>query len=328
MELDKKLSIIWNLTRLCSWNCRFCCVNAKYQGSLKQVNCAKNVNYKYSNELNYRDKVKIIDQLTPGRFRIDFSGGELLIDPLNIDLILYASQKLGPDSVGMSISGMFLTDELIEKLVGKVNDIELTLDYLPYKPYELRPVGYHEYAAHAVTRLVNSGFRVGVQTVITRENIQKKKIYTLYNWLEENKVSEWSLLRFFPSGRAKKFVNCAPSFDEYCDIVDYIKQITWNAKTLKVHFQYLLPNHDQYTINCRAVKKSIGILPDGTVISCFWALNENMAPTDNEFILGKLPEENIESLLSGSKAGYWKLNDHKCKIFDHETMNERKMINL
>ncbi len=324
MSNAKKTSIIWNVTRLCSWTCKFCCVNAEFISNLEQVNINKDVNYCYKTELSFSDKIKIIDQLTHNKYTIDFSGGEILIDPLNVELVLYASKKLGADSVGISTSGVFITDEVINKLSGNVRDVEITLDYLPFRPYKLRTVGYHEYAAYAINRLITHGFTVGVQTVLTKENISKNIILEIFDWLEKNKVDSWSLLRFFPSGRGSKYNRLVPSYDEYCNIVEYISQLSKNSN-LKVHFQYLLPNHSGYNEECRAVKKSIGILPDGSVTACFWALDENMLPRDDIFYLGKLPQDNIDNILNSEKANYWKNQKHHCKIFDFgsETENLR-----
>ncbi len=319
MVTNEKTSIIWNLTQLCSWNCKFCCVNAKYIGDLTQVNTDKNINYSHKNELSYKEKIEIINQLTFGKYKIDFSGGEVLIDPLNIDLILYASEKLGAENIGISTSGSFFTDDVIKKLAGKVRDVELTLDYLPFRPYKFRPVGYHEYASYSINRLIANNFRVGVQTVITKDNISQKKISEMYNWLVKNGVHEWSLLRFFPAGRGKKYADFVPSHIEYCNVVDYIKKISKNSP-LEVHFQYLLPNHNSYTHQCRAVKKSIGILPDGTVTACFWALNDEMKPQDDIFYLGNASKDNIESILSNEKSNYWKSCSHECKIFKDESV--------
>lgn len=86
---------------------------------MEKVNVNKDPKFKYDNELSYEEKIKIIDQLEYGKYRIDFSGGDLLIDPLNLDVIEYASEKLGSENVGISISGRFVDEEIIEKLKGK-----------------------------------------------------------------------------------------------------------------------------------------------------------------------------------------------------------------
>ncbi|MBD7912400.1 MULTISPECIES: radical SAM protein [Clostridium] len=317
--MKNKKSIIWNLTRACAWNCKFCCVSAKYVKDFEKINLGRDENYRFQGELDFNSKVRIIDQLKEGDFRIDFSGGDLLIDPLNLDLIIYASEKLGKENVGISISGAFVTEEIVERLRGKINDVEITLDYLPYYHYKMRPAGYHEYAAKAMKLFESAGFVVGAQTVITKDNISKEKLMNLYSWLEENKIDEWSILRFFSSGRGKYFSELKPTHEEYCQMVDYIKEITAKGN-IKVDFQYLLPNHEKYTLDCRAVKRSIGILTDGTVVGCFWALDENMKPVDDRYILGKLPDMNIYDILENKKSKYWLENENSCGFFTYEEL--------
>ncbi len=321
--MNNRMSIIWNLTRQCTWYCKFCCVDGKYTGDLKNVNINRNKTYKFEDELNFNEKIRIIDQLEKNKYRIDFSGGELLIDPLNIDVILYASEKLGKENVGISVSGAFINDELISKLKDKVSDVEITLDYIPYEYYSLRPVGYHEYAANAMIKLKQNGFKVGAQTVITKENMSYKKLYKLYSWLVENKIDEWSLLRFFPSGRGYKYRDFTPTYSNYCDVVNWIKEIS-SEKPIEVSFQYLLPNHDKYSLECRAVKKSIGITPSGTVISCFWALDEHMKPKDEKYVLGKLPNQSIEEILNSKNALEWKKSS-KCIFFCKDELESDNM---
>lgn len=317
-KMNSKKSIIWNLTRQCTWSCKFCCVDAKFTGNLENVNKTKDKNYRFEDELTFNEKIRVIDQLERNKYRIDFSGGDLLIDPLNIDLILYASEKLGKENVSMSVSGAFIKDELINKLKDKISDVEITLDYIPYEYYSTRPVGYHEYAANAMIKLKESGFKVGAQTVITNENINYRKIYKLYRWIVENKIDGWSLLRFFPSGRGKRYSDLVPSYSSYCDVVSWIKEIS-KGENVEISFQYLLPNHDKYSLECRAVRKSIGITPNGTVVSCFWALDEHMKPKNEKFILGKLPDQSIDEIMNSKNALEW-MKSNKCIFFSKDEL--------
>lgn len=319
MEKIKK-SIIWNLTRQCNWNCKFCCVSAIHKNNgFQQVNIEKDPFFKVGNELNYKEKKMILDLLKNENVKIDFSGGELLIDPLNLSLIVYASSILGKENIGISVSGLFINEKIIETLKNKINDVEITLDYIPYEPYPTRPIGYHEYAANAMINFKKSGFYVGAQTVLTKCNIEKEKIKNLYDWLVLNKIDEWSLLRYFPSGRGRKFPELTPTFEEYQEVIDYIKVLN-KSKDLEVHFQYLLPNHENYTLACRAVKKSIGILPDGQVTACFWCLDDKMNIERNEFRLGKFPEQTYQEIINSENSKNWIKHNYNCIFFSHETL--------
>lgn len=320
----KKLSIIWNLTQQCSWNCKFCCVDANYVRDLKLVNENKDIYYAKNNELNYKQKINIIEQLTPGKYSIDFSGGELFLDPLNIEVILKASEILGVENVGISTSGAFITDEIACRLKDKVRDVEMTLDYIPYKFYKYRPIGYHEYTANAIDILKKHNIRTGVQTVLTKENISEQKLLEIFSWIEEKGVDDWSLLKFFKAGRGEKFDNIEPSYEEYWEVVDYIKDISKDSK-VNTCFQYLLPNHENHTLVCRAMKKSAGILPNGDVVSCFWALSYNMHPKADKFKLGNAVETPIEEIFNNPKSKYWSMSEHSCAFVDY-SCKEVKII--
>lgn len=58
--MDKnRMSVIWNVTRACCWNCKFCCVDAVYTGK-------KILNETHENELCLKDKIGVIDKFNLG----------------------------------------------------------------------------------------------------------------------------------------------------------------------------------------------------------------------------------------------------------------------
>ncbi|PIR93516.1 hypothetical protein COT99_00425 [Candidatus Falkowbacteria bacterium CG10_big_fil_rev_8_21_14_0_10_43_10] len=65
-------------------------------------------------ELSFNQQVEVLAGLDPSGFRIDFSGGDVLINPRNIDLILIASDKFGAENIGLSIPGTFTTPQTLE----------------------------------------------------------------------------------------------------------------------------------------------------------------------------------------------------------------------
>ena len=187
------------------------------------------------------------------------------------------------------------------------------MDCVPGKPYSLRPEGYHENAAEAISILIDVGIPVGVQTVLVKDNISLEIIDELYDWCIKKKVKEWSLLRFFPSGRGVQFAHCEPSRKEYIQAINYIENLKNLRSGLDIQLQYVLTRENN--INCRAVSSSIGILPNGMCVSCFWGLVKNTKVVDESFILGNLVEQSINEILSRPKAIKWE-NNEKCLIFD------------
>lgn len=309
----ERISVIWNLTQKCLWNCSFCCVDAKKVKDFKVYNEQKDPCFAFEGELTFAQKKKIIDNMEPDKYRVDFSGGELFLDPMNVELILYASDKFGMENIGVSTSGALITNDVAEKLKNKVKDVEVTVDCIPFEGYKYRPIGYHEYTERGLQILTEHGIHTGVQTVITKENSDYEKLQKLFDWLEANRIDDWSILKFMPVGRGAAFKELCLSNKEYTEVVENIKKITEKTK-INICFQYMLPNHEKYTKECRAVKKSIGILPNGNVIACFWALGKNMEVADDAFLLGNAVDNTVSEILENEKSMYWKNDKHVCVI--------------
>ena len=83
-----------------------------------------------------------------------------------------------------------------------------------------------------------------------------------------------------------------------------------------------MPNHIKYSTECRCVKHSIGILPNGIVTSCFWGLDDKRKPLNPRFKLGKIPEESLSDILTNDRARYWEKQMHSCCLFQEECRNE------
>ncbi len=155
----------------------------------------------------------------------------------------------------------------------------------------------------AIARLVKAGFFVGVQTVLRKENMFKVMIEELHEHLVKLGVKKWSFLQFAPVGRGYSKHENHPRDNEYRKFSDVINQITLNSD-IDVHYQYLMPLNKNRDFHCRAVRKSIGVAPNGIVSACFWAFKHTGNPFD-EVILGKIPEENIFDILKSEKAKKW-----------------------
>lgn len=304
MIAKPRTNIVWNVTRLCPFACSFCCVSAVYVRDFRQVEIEDDNTPVLDGELSFNQQIDIINQMAPEDFKVDFSGGDVLINPRNIDLILYASAKFGPDNIGLSLPGTFLNQEVLKKLSGKVADVEITLDNLPYIKDSSRPLDYPKIAAESVKKFVEYGFTVGVQTVLKQVNMNRETLKNLLNLLVTLGVQRWSLLKFFPVGRYFKKFDYAPSDQAYRETTALIQELI-QKYPIEAHFQYLMPRYDMQNFRCRAVTKSIGILPSGKISACFWALGKHGEPLP-EFVLGKLPEENIYNILNSGRANYWR----------------------
>jgi MoaA/NifB/PqqE/SkfB family radical SAM enzyme len=291
---EKKLSVIWNVTGKCPWNCTFCCMDSG------PSNCLP--------EMTLEQKFRAADQLGSYGCRVDLSGGEVMLNRKDhLPLIERLSSNLGRENLGISCSGAFIDDKLARRLSCLVSDVEMTMDAHPDHDFSWRPEGYHKTAAKAAKALLAAGIETGLQTVTTVTHKEPGLLEELYSWICEEGISNWSILKFFPSGRGTFHPELELSDDECLEIVARIRAMdaanTSSGKP-KVDIHYLMPGSEKASA-CRCVKRSIGILPDGRVTSCFWGIDTGGKFLDDKFYLGNLAEEDIGKILSGSRARYW-----------------------
>ena len=113
-----KIDIIWNITRVCPWDCAQCCVDAYHVtregdtvkvrhsglaetialpvGGTKQIfDDAAAEMVRRGLELSLEDKLRVVDAFDGYEADIDFSGGDPLVVSENLDVIRYASGKFG-----------------------------------------------------------------------------------------------------------------------------------------------------------------------------------------------------------------------------------------
>jgi MoaA/NifB/PqqE/SkfB family radical SAM enzyme len=247
---------------------------------------------------------------------IDLSGGDLMMPSLksgHLSLIGSLSRMMGRERIGLSCSGAFIDGKTAEFISSRVADVEMTMDSPPGVDYSYRPYGYHMTAAKSADLLKKHGVKVGLQTVVTARHLEKRNgvtlIDSLYDWMKSHKIDNWSLLKYFPSGRGFD-MHLEPG-DEDCrkmilDIREKEK-LDKSAQKPKIDFHYLMPGSDKEGAGlCRCVNKSVGILPDGTVTACFWGLKRGGSISDDKFNLGNIRESAMSEILGGRNARYWK----------------------
>lgn len=306
-NMKEPLSIVYDMTRRCPWNCAICCMGA----SSKPDACR--------GELPQERKLSLMDELPNlGRpVRIDFSGGELMTNPENLLVIDRAAARLGRDQIGISVSGWGIDADVAARLSACVAECEMTMDTIPGRSYYLRPDGYAAAAAKAVPLLRAQGVRAGIQTVLACSNTNAENLTELYRWLCENSVDEWSLLRFYPSGRGEAYPQecLSPELEHWA--VRFIQQLDRDNPSPRkpsVNFHYTMAGHPKSSSECRCVRKSIGILPDGQVTACFWAVDANTGIVEPKFLLGSLKESSLKDILNSTAAAYWTRVPHCCEL--------------
>ncbi len=303
------LSVIYDMTKNCPWNCAICCMGA----TPDRDRCG--------DELTLGEKMQVVENLAEAnqirKVRVDFSGGEIFTDPDNVRVVEYAAKLLGRENVGISTSGYRLDDAMAKRLSGCISDCEMTMDTVPGTRYPLRPDGYASAAAKAVPFLKKYGITTGIQTVLAHSNCNAGNLQALYEWLCLHEVDAWSILRFYPSGRGAAYPEERIGKEEEAWAVGFITEMgkaNGSVGKPKIDFHYTMKGHGKYSEECRCVKKSIGVMPDGEVTACFWAVDAETGIIDSKYRLGNLKEERLTDMLRGGKAAYWLDCHHTCGL--------------
>lgn len=308
----KKFTIIWDMTRQCPLHCAICCMGAKPAGP-------------GMDELDFDSKRRVVAQLKELAARrsiqVDLSGGEIMTDLRNLTLAEEIAEGIGKENLGISTSGYRITREMAVRLSTITGEVELTMDTPPDVVYRLRPLAYARIAAQAVPHLKACGIHTGIQTVLARSNCNKGNLNALYRWLCKNHVDEWSLLRFYPTGRGADYPEECLSDEELLQAVRELQRLDEeNPSSTKpsLHFHYTMKGHAGYTTECRCVKKSIGILPNGDVTACFWASDRESHISEELFRLGNVRTETLSQILENPRSRYWQEQAHTCPFITAE----------
>lgn len=284
------MDAIWNLTKACPWNCSICCISGLHVCNTTEhfVQLAQK---EKGEELTLAEKLTVLKILADKNFEIDFSGGDPLYYDEDFQVVKQAIRWLPAIKIGVSITGSKITDAKLE-LLKKVSVVEFTLDNLPNVENPFRPRGYNLASIIAMKKCVAAGIKTRAVTVLYTPTITEKNLESVYRWLCKNGISEWELLRFYPVGRASKLVELTPSNSKYLKTMKFLRGLRGFTKIFFQHSLRILEG----TIKCPAVADSIGILPDGQVIACAWAIDESCRPFEG-FCLGKLPEDDLDEIL-------------------------------
>ena len=320
----KKLKIIYDATKFCKWNCPICCMGASPDEKCR------------ADELSLSQKLDLAEQIKDLKnhdydVSVDVSGGEIFNSESLIEehkkLLLKLNEAVGKENLGVSCSGANMSEELAGFLAGTVSDVEMTMDVVPYRSYVLRPVGYSVAAAKAVVRLKAAGCKVGLQTVVSTYNLRYEDALAVFAWAAANGVDNWSLLRFFPSGRGESFPEAAMT-DEQC--LEYVRMVQKMIAAFpvdhkpEVDFHYTMPGHKKYSDVCRCVRHSVGILPNGDVTACFWAVDNSTGVVDPKFYLGNVKSSSLSEILDSPNAHFWSDCEHCCELFSGSDDDTRK----
>ncbi|MCD6154451.1 MAG: radical SAM protein [Candidatus Verstraetearchaeota archaeon] len=262
----KPLTAFYNVTFRCNFKCSFC------------------NNWKRSiNELSEADALKVIKRIGDfGVPAISFSGGEPLLRRDIYNLALEAKDY--GCIVSMNSNGYLINSHVAEKLAKVFDYIIISIDGPPKLHDKFRGViGAYEKAVEAIKLLRKNGVKIGVNTVVSRENMNS--IIPLWKSLEE-KVDFFTIQPINPPSSNFKEENVRT----FISSILAFKKKSKSLVPLPVSYitgmgDYLLHRAEKI---CHAAKLYFMVQPNGMVTAC--------SPRE-DLVIGNILETPLDEIL-------------------------------
>lgn len=151
----------------------FCQLDITGGCNLKCSFCRQTNEKEIVDDMSIDDWVVVLKQLKEMNCtRISLAGGEPLSSKNFWDILEIANQYIAPPSV--LTNGTLLTDEVVTKLTGKVNNLQVSVDaYKPEAHDAIRGIkGSWQRTMDGIKRAVAADIPVGIRITIFKDNIQ------------------------------------------------------------------------------------------------------------------------------------------------------------
>ena len=343
------VDVIWSLTLVCPWDCGMCSVDAVHVTRSRGQIVARSEGLKLEErfavdrkdapdayefvarmrqqrglELTLAQKFAVLDNLSEYDAKIDFSGGDPMIQRENLEVMRAASQRFGKHNVTMTATGAGLARREIDELGPIIGELNFTYDSPGAGVDPLRPERYaHDNLKHAA-EFVRAGVRVRAECPLTTRNCDPETLTAIYRSLAEAGVEKLLVMRLFPSGRGESAETMTPSRDQYRRAIEHLRMLEATEPGPVVRLQCALRHMEGGTASdggnpCDLMRVSFGLLTDGTLLASPWAVNRVGMPLSEDWVLGNLAAEPLGEILRTTRSTAYRArldeNYGHCKIF-------------
>lgn len=349
---QKAVDIIWNVTRLCPWDCSICCVDAIHVRKNRAANSIvlrrhglstrQNLSVppgsdRFSSagqhlqasehELGLRDKLRVVDHLVEFDTRLDISGGDPLILTENWELLKYASKRLGKTNITVTATGLGVHTRETDALARLIGEFNFTYDpiFESHSTHEAdRPAGYAEANLRLASRLSKKGVFTRAELPLTLHNCEPENLRRIYLRLEDAGIDRLLLMRLFPVGRGADHTAVVPTRSDYLAAIQVLRELERNSGKPNLRLQCALRHleHDvqvQAENPCDLLAKSFGLMADGTLLLSPWAVGPHGHPLSEHWILGNLARAPLSDILAENRVHILRerldSNFGHCKVF-------------
>jgi MoaA/NifB/PqqE/SkfB family radical SAM enzyme len=351
----KKVDIIWNMTRVCMWDCSICCVDAVHVRSdknsiqikdkslsrlreiPKQTGSSFEQAQKYlqecGEELFLDEKFQVLENLKGFDTKIDFSGGDPLASSETFILMKKAKELFGQHNITLTSTGPGLKRADPEILCDLVGELNFTFDQPPTNLQIVRPDGYNASNLFQIQKLIKRGIKIRAETPLTIKNCHPDVLEEIYLQLHNTGVQKHLIMRFFPVGRAEGLTHLQPNIDQIRMAVEKLRTLEERYGYPKIRLQCALKyleNKNLMENPCDAGGTSFGLTADGTLLISPWAINRLGEPLNTDWVIGSLSKSKLSEILATEKYQEFLQNCNRnfghCKIHAYIHAKEKKFM--
>ncbi len=259
------MPIIWNVTNKCPYSCSFCCLDANSS----------------IGDLSLEDKLKVIENLDSETIRIDFSGGEPLIDLENLEILKVLSEKFGRERISITSTGKDLERVDLEELVNYVSEVGFTYDF-PRESFPDRPRGYNKHNLELAKEVSERGIETIAQTPLIKPNTAPEIIKEIYRNLNKSKIDKLLLMRFSESERGASRTDLSLNQRKINNVLKRYKNLEAKYGSPKIK---ITPSIKGESVG--KIFTSLNISNQGLLLSNPWSYNSKGKP-EEYCVLGNL----------------------------------------
>lgn len=343
----QKLDIIWNLTRLCGWDCSICCVDAiqveegprgvvglrsdglervefhALTGHTNRFSAAAALVQAQGRELSLQRKLAVLRNLGGFDVKLDISGGDPLALPENWTVLEAASATLGRDNITVTATGRGVPRNRVRTLARLIGEFNFTYDPAVGEHAANRPLGYAENNLRVGSLLTTLGVRTRAELPLTVANCEPEQLTQIYLTLMEAGIQRLLPMRLFPVGRGALHADAVPTPHHYATALATLRNLQQVHGRPVVRPQCalkaLVPGYTAGENPCDLLSHSFGLMADGTLLLSPWAIGPHGAPLSREWVIGNLAEAPLSDLLSQIRLTELRNrldeNHGHCKIF-------------
>lgn len=348
MPEPRQIDLIWNLTRLCPWDCAVCCVDAVHVAKSAErrvtlrtealtsqvtlpaggVNAFEIAAAHYRSlgaEMSLVEKLRVLDHLDGFNVKLDISGGDPLTLAENWTVLEAAAARFGRDHVTVTATGRGVATRDIQRLARNIGEFNFSYDLATIPQASDRPAGYSTSNLALACKLLAEGVRVRAELPLRKSHCSREFLRAIYVTLTNAGVQRLLVMRLFPVGRGTLHADAIPSRSEYVEAIAMLRALEHEFRGPAVSLQCALRSLDRAPTTaaarnpCDLLAHSLGLMADGTLLLSPWAIGSFGEPLSAAWVIGNLAATPLKALLDQPTMDTLRqnldANSGHCKIF-------------